>query len=118
MTLSTRIAPHLAYLRRYARAVTGSQTSGDAHVAAMLEALIADTTLFPEASGKLCTPATQRFLSLLGAWSHTNLPERARRPLLLTLAGQEPGQRYPGAAVLPCDPSTGCYNCRHVGAPP
>lgn len=51
MTLSTRIAPHLPYLRRYARAVTGSQTSGDAHVAAMLEALIADTTLFPEASG-------------------------------------------------------------------
>jgi DNA-directed RNA polymerase specialized sigma24 family protein len=50
MTLSTRIAPHLAYLRRYARAVTGSQTSGDAHVAAMLEALIADTDLFPRAS--------------------------------------------------------------------
>ena len=51
MTLSTRIAPHLAYLRRYARAVTGSQTSGDAHVAAMLEALIADTSLFPQAGG-------------------------------------------------------------------
>ncbi len=50
MTLSTRIAPHLAYLRRYARAVTGSQTSGDAHVAAMLEALIADTAIFPRAS--------------------------------------------------------------------
>ena len=30
MSLSTRIAAHLTYLRRYARAVTGSQTSGDA----------------------------------------------------------------------------------------
>lgn len=50
MTLSTRIAPHLPYLRRFARAVTGSQTSGDAYVAAMLEALIADTSIFPESS--------------------------------------------------------------------
>ncbi len=50
MTLSTRIAPLLPYLRRYSRALTGSQTSGDAYVAAVLEALIADTSIFPEAS--------------------------------------------------------------------
>ena len=50
MTLSTRIAPHLPYLRRFSRAVTGSQTSGDAYVAATLEALIADVSIFPEAS--------------------------------------------------------------------
>jgi len=50
MSLSTRIAPHLAYLRRYSRAITGSQTSGDAYVAAMLEMLIADVSIFPEAS--------------------------------------------------------------------
>jgi len=50
MSLSTRIAPHLPYLRRFARAVTGSQTSGDAYVAAALEALIADLSIFPEAS--------------------------------------------------------------------
>lgn len=50
MTLSTRIAPHLPYLRRFSRAVTGSQTSGDAYVAAALEALIADVSIFPDAS--------------------------------------------------------------------
>jgi CheY-like chemotaxis protein len=50
MTLSSRIAPHLPYLRRFARAATGSQSSGDAHVAATLEALIADVSIFPEAS--------------------------------------------------------------------
>jgi DNA-directed RNA polymerase specialized sigma24 family protein len=50
MSLSMRIAPHLPYLRRFSRAVTGSQTSGDAYVAATLEALIADTSIFPEAS--------------------------------------------------------------------
>ncbi len=50
MTLSTRIAPHLPYLRRFSRALTGSQSSGDAYVAAALEALIADVGIFPEAS--------------------------------------------------------------------
>lgn len=50
MSLSTRIAPHLPYLRRFSRAVTGSQTSGDAYVAAALEAIIADLSIFPEAS--------------------------------------------------------------------
>ncbi len=50
MSLSNRIAPFLPYLRRYSRALTGSQTSGDAYVAAVLEALIADVTIFPEAS--------------------------------------------------------------------
>jgi DNA-directed RNA polymerase specialized sigma24 family protein len=50
MPLSTRIAGHLPYLRRYSRALTGSQTSGDAYVAAVLEALIADVSIFPDAS--------------------------------------------------------------------
>lgn len=48
MSLSTRVASHLPYLRRYARAVTGSQKSGDAYVAAALEALIADVSIFPD----------------------------------------------------------------------
>ncbi len=48
MTLSMRIAPHLPYLRRFSRATTGSQTSGDAYVAATLEALIADISIFPD----------------------------------------------------------------------
>lgn len=48
MSLSARIAPHLPYLRRFSRAVSGSQTSGDALVAATLEALIADTSIFPD----------------------------------------------------------------------
>ena len=40
--LSQEIAPQLPYLRRYARALTGSQQSGDAHVTACLDALVAD----------------------------------------------------------------------------
>ena len=52
MSLSTAIAPHLPYLRRFSRAVSGSQSSGDAMVAAMLEALISDISLFPKASNE------------------------------------------------------------------
>ena len=39
--LSERIAPLLPYLRRHARALTGSQDGGDAYVAATLESIIA-----------------------------------------------------------------------------
>lgn len=42
MTLAKMIAPHLPYLRRYARALTGSQHSGDAYVRATLETLLED----------------------------------------------------------------------------
>lgn len=42
MSLSSEISPHLPYLRRFARALSGSQESGDAYVAAVLQAVIAD----------------------------------------------------------------------------
>jgi putative transposase len=41
MGLAASIAPHLPYLRRYARALTGSQSAGDAYVRAALEAVLA-----------------------------------------------------------------------------
>ena len=41
MSMTQTLAPHLPYLRRYARALTGSQASGDAHVRAALQALLA-----------------------------------------------------------------------------
>ncbi len=37
MSMTETLAPHLPYLRRYARALTGSQASGDAHVRAALQ---------------------------------------------------------------------------------
>ncbi|WP_075217196.1 response regulator [Mongoliimonas terrestris] len=46
MSLSETIAPHLPYLRRYARALNGTQTSGDAYVVAVLEALVASPDSF------------------------------------------------------------------------
>lgn len=40
MTMTEVLSPHLPYLRRYARALTGSQESGDAYVRAALTALL------------------------------------------------------------------------------
>ena len=41
MSLLARLAPHLPYIRRYARALTGDQATGDHYVRVALEALAA-----------------------------------------------------------------------------
>ncbi len=48
MSTSQAVAQHLPYLRRYARALTGSQSSGDAYVATTLEALIEDPAVLEQ----------------------------------------------------------------------
>ena len=45
MSLGDQVAANLPYLRRYARALTGSQHTGDAFVQATLEAALADRDL-------------------------------------------------------------------------
>lgn len=47
MPLASRLAAHLPYLRRYARALTGSQDAGDALVVTTLEAIVADQARLP-----------------------------------------------------------------------
>ena len=47
MSLGQDLAPHLPFLRRYARALTGSQTHGDNYVKATLEAIVAAPNEFP-----------------------------------------------------------------------
>lgn len=49
MSLAHQVASHLPYLRRYARALTGNQKSGDAYVISVLEALVADDAVFDRA---------------------------------------------------------------------
>jgi CheY-like chemotaxis protein len=48
---SQAIAQYLPFLRRYARALAGNQTSGDAYVGATLEALIQDSSVLDESAG-------------------------------------------------------------------
>lgn len=51
MSLGSQIAVHLPFLRRYARALTGSQTAGDAFVREMLEGVLADDAMKAELAG-------------------------------------------------------------------
>lgn len=97
MSVSTRIAPHLPYLRRYARSVCGSQTTGDAYVAASLEALIADISIFPKASNDRVA-LYQLFVSIFSsvqvnvATDRENLPGWERRAAY-NLGAMQPNSR-------------------------
>src|SRR5262249_61984166 len=64
MSISQAIAPHLPYLRRFARALAGTQAAGDAYVAATLEVLIEDPSLFDT---KL-DPRVALFSTFAGLW--------------------------------------------------
>jgi CheY-like chemotaxis protein len=50
MSIARQVAPELPGLRRFARLISGSQASGDAHVVATLEALSVDPDGFPSTS--------------------------------------------------------------------
>lgn len=68
--LTSAIGANLPYLRRYARALTGSQTSGDRFAAATLEALLEDMSV-------LKTHADARvvlFHVFHGVWSSAGAP--------------------------------------------
>lgn len=52
MSISQSVAPHLPTLRRFARALTGSQKSGDAYVVETLEAIVADPGSFTQADAR------------------------------------------------------------------
>jgi CheY-like chemotaxis protein/DNA-directed RNA polymerase specialized sigma24 family protein len=46
MSVSQAISSHIPYLRRFARALSGSQSGGDAYVLATLEAIVSDPSSF------------------------------------------------------------------------
>src|SRR5262245_13677688 len=50
MSIADEVAAHLPYLRRFARALTGSQKSGDAYVASTLEAILADPSIISDSA--------------------------------------------------------------------
>ena len=76
MSIAKEIAPHLPYLRRYARALCGSQQSGDAYVVSTLEALIADASTFPTQ----LSPRVGLYRVFMHLWSSVSLNSDAARP--------------------------------------
>ncbi|HEX7752845.1 MAG TPA: response regulator [Novosphingobium sp.] len=68
MAISEQIGVHLPYLRRYARALSGSQTSGDAYVRALLQAALADEGLATQiGKGK-----TELFAAFTRIWTSSH----------------------------------------------
>jgi len=110
MGLLDRLAPHLPYVRRYARALTGEQAAGDAYVRASLEALAAGEASLPPH----LTPRVALYHVFHTIWGGTGaklepieeggegtdpaqrlmrIPPRSRQAFLLTaLEGFNPGE--------------------------
>jgi CheY-like chemotaxis protein/DNA-directed RNA polymerase specialized sigma24 family protein len=68
MSLGQQLAPHLPFLRRYGRALTGSQTQGDRYVRATLEAIVAAPGEFP----RDVDPRLGLYRMFQGIWNSAN----------------------------------------------
>lgn len=71
--MALRIAAELPYLRRYARALTGSQETGDRYAAATLEAILADRSILAGDE----TPRVALFRAFHLVWNSTGAPMEA-----------------------------------------
>ncbi|MFK7878465.1 response regulator [Roseobacter sp.] len=67
--ISAELGTVLPFLRRFARAMTGSQSSGDQYAAAALEAILIDRSVLEGVSVK-----TGVFRTLYGIWSSAGAP--------------------------------------------
>ena len=85
MADSKTVAQYLPFLRRYARALTGSQGSGDAYVAATLEALIADPSPIREEGG----PRVALYKLFTKIWNSIALNNGAGAPADPKLPGEQ-----------------------------
>ena len=68
--LGAEVAAHLPYLRRYARALTGTQQSGDRYALAALEALVGD----PDGIGDASSVKVGLFRAFHKIWSSSGTP--------------------------------------------
>jgi DNA-directed RNA polymerase specialized sigma24 family protein len=75
MSTAQHVVQHLPYLRRYARALTGSQMAGDAYVAATLETLISE----PETIGAETNVKVQLFQVFTRIWNSLSVNGRSEQ---------------------------------------
>ena len=81
---SRTVAQYLPFLRRYARALTGSQASGDAYVAATLEAMVADPEVLKDEAG----PRVALYRLFTKIWNSISL-NGAKGPVETALPGEQ-----------------------------
>ena len=73
MSLGQQLAPHLPFLRRYGRALTGSQSHGDKSVRAPLDAIVAAPEEFP----RDVDPRLGLYRTFQAIWGSTNDDQQA-----------------------------------------
>lgn len=83
MSVSQTVAKHLPFLRRYARALTGSQDSGDKYVTVVLEALLEDPAPLKEGDGRVAM-----YKAFTKAWNSLAVNGQAE-PSFATLPGEK-----------------------------
>lgn len=93
MSRSQVVAEHLPLLRRYSRALTGSQASGDAYVSAMLEALLQDPSVLDEHHG----PKAGLFKLFTRIWNSVSLNDDSE----VTTLPMPPERRLSNITPLP-----------------
>jgi CheY-like chemotaxis protein len=90
MSTAETLAANLPTLRRYARALSGSQNSGDAYIAATLEAIVADQTILESEHGE----KVALYKAFTRIWGSIDLNEKAE-------PGDAAGQHLVGITPAP-----------------
>jgi CheY-like chemotaxis protein len=75
MSTAQLVVQHLPYLRRYARALTGSQMAGDAYVAATLETLVSE----PDTIGAAGNVKVELFKVFTRIWNSLSVNGRSEQ---------------------------------------
>lgn len=87
-SIALQIATELPYLRRYARALTGTQASGDGHAAATLEAILAERSLLDPDLG----PRLALFRAFHRVWTGSVTPPGGALPAAASCAAERAAQ--------------------------
>lgn len=95
MSLVANTAPHLPYLRRFARALTGGQKSGDAYVVSVLEALVEDPSSFDPDND----PRVELFRAFCRYWN--SIPVNLARDEFAPEELEDPAHRLESLTPLP-----------------
>jgi CheY-like chemotaxis protein len=96
VSIAESITPHLPYLRRFGRVLTGSQKAGDAYVVCTLEAILADSSMLA-ADLPPRVALYQTFLRVLDSISLNGHTDGGSQPAALEAAKRNLDILAPGA---------------------
>ncbi len=101
MSIASDIAPHLPFLRRYARALAGSQQAGDQMVKKALEEIAADVAIIADQIDAGVEPRLALYRCFQLAWPDTPAPEIAAAAQAATSREATASQRLAAITPLP-----------------